>query len=308
MNGFVKALKESPNCFLLEGTPVTSIDYTNPSEIFVTAEVSNTTFKKYCGKKVILTPGAYVNHALSTLCPSFLQKINCTIYLWSSTYFKIKQSSSPSTPRVWPTWYFIGLQKEVSGANQPLDANAYYGFPSEDGSDFVRVAPAFTSQPEFDYHLYPPPVEERKVDLASLRFTADFVEKSMGELNPARLPEQDSTCIAGFAEMTVKNENKEKEVGSAGFVLDFVPNTNNRIILTAGGWGMKYVPLMGILLARLAIDGQASPEYREDIEPMKIDRGILISADEESEEKKERLSVADFSCSQRATKFHKLWS
>ena len=64
---------------------------------------------------------------------------------------------------------------------------------------------------------------------------------------------------------------------SGRIVLDFLPDSSNRIVLTAGGWCMKYVPIMGIILAQLALTG--TTDHSDNIEPMNIGRGILINSD-----------------------------
>ena len=101
--------------------------------------------------------------------------------------------------------------------------------------------------------IYPPPKGNRPVDHDALGFASDFVKKSMPTLNPKLDGKLESTCIAGFAELTTNDHDP-----GSGFVLDFVPETNKRIILTTGGWTMKFVPMFGKILADLAIDGETS--------------------------------------------------
>ena len=51
----------------------------------------------------------------------------------------------------------------------------------------------------------------------------------------------------------ISNRFVEPFPGS-GFNLDFVPETNNRIMLATGGWAMKFVSMFGKMLPDLAID------------------------------------------------------
>lgn len=80
----------------------------------------------------------------------------------------------------------------------------------------------------------------------------------MPSLMPQLLHEEHSTCLAGFA------ESSDKEDNGVGFVLDFLPEarSNNRIVLFTGGWGMKFVPVIG--------------KYKELIKPWNINRGVLV--------------------------------
>ena len=298
IKGFVRALK--PVCECREDERVTNIDYTKQDHITVsTKNDQGESLGSYKARKVILTPGTYVNDVLDTLSPAFEKHINLVIYLWSSTHFRIDNILRGDDPQLWPTWYFFGQPKLPEGQDEPKDYASYYGFPSiqlnpNQQTWYARADPAFTSQPKFDFMIYPPPKGNRPVDHDALGFASDFVKKSMPTLNPKLDGKLESTCIAGFAELTT-NDN---DPGS-GFVLDFVPETNKRIVLTTGGWAMKFVPMFGKILADLAIDGETS--YSEEIEQMKISRGIL-------KPKSKTAIKVKLTSSQRAAKFNKTWS
>ena len=83
IKAFVNLLYDCVICDLLEKTNVTSINYSLPEII----EITTSNGQRLLGRKVILTPGAYVNQALATLTPAFPSVINHTIYLWSSMYW-----------------------------------------------------------------------------------------------------------------------------------------------------------------------------------------------------------------------------
>lgn len=261
IEGLHKMLKCSGKAVLVENAPVKCIDYSLDDEVRVWIDQQPQYIRT---KKVILTPGSYVNHVLSALTPTFTERINLTIYLWSSTYFNSSPSSLSASMNKWPIWYFFGQPKEN-------DLNCYYGFPSEKKRpDYARIGPAFTSSERFDFKLYPPDVCDRPLDEDALKFTGDFVKKSMPSLSPKLIAEEHSTCLAGFAESSNEDDN------GVGFVLDFLPAVrgNNRIVLFTGGWGMKFVPVIGKILADLAITGKT--EYSQLIEPMNINRGVLV--------------------------------
>ena len=301
VEGFVKALKAKQTFQCREGERVTSIDYTSSDSITVSTVSTDNDKRKssHTTKRVILTPGTYVNNVLSALEPAYPYYINLTIYLWCTTYFRVEKVLPNDDPRLWPTWYFFGKPKPpVDGV---ADSSSYYGFPSmrlksDQQTQYARAAPAFTSQSKFDFKRYPPRKEERPIDYDALDFTSDFVKKSMPTVDPRLTHRLESTCIAGFAELT--EESEQGDPGS-GFVLDFVPETGNRIVLATCGWAMKFVPMFGKILADLAIDGKT--EYHKEIKPMSIDRGILQPIFEES-----KLDPV-LSHVQRAAKFNKIW-
>lgn len=296
IESFLSSFQGNASITLLERTSVTKIDYSQADKVVVTTGNG----QEYQGGKVIMTPGAYVNETLAALTPSLTQQIKFTIYLWVSTYYQIKTNTTEQ-PKTWPIWYFFGqpLDPTPGGA---IDLNAYYGFPSDDDDQpgKARVCPAFTSREDFDFQYYPPGINERPLDQDAVDFTKSFVERSMPSLvsNPA---DNQSTCIAGFAEL-VSGEPDE----SAGFVLDFIPDTNNRIVLVAGGWAMKYVPVMGIIAADLAVDGHTTDEYAPLIAPMAIDRGIMEDIDQSPAAPPPAKRRPKLAPAQRAAQFRKI--
>jgi glycine/D-amino acid oxidase-like deaminating enzyme len=269
--GLVRRLQEAiskhTGCKLLHSLPVASIDHSCGEEIKVITEDGQV----FTTEKVILTPGTYVNYALAALKPAYNKLINLQIFLWASTYFKIARSGHPS-PTAWPTWYFFGKSKSKV---PPIDHNLYYGFPVEHPTpSSVRVSPAFESDDRYFYsNLFPPKIKERPLDRNALQFTSEFVSNFMEDLDPTPLEDLESTCVAGFA--VIPDETVTDNSG--GIVLDFVTD-EKRIALCTGGWCMKYVPVMGQILSQMVLNGAASMEYAADIQPMNINRGVLIDS------------------------------
>ena len=262
-----REISKCSGCKLMKTVRVTCIDHSCPDQILVTTSDKVV----HQGQKLILTPGTYINNTLSTLKPAFSKVIDFDIYLWSSTYFKIARSSTPH-PVTWPTWYFFGNKKND---DEPIDENLYYGFPVEHPTPaYVRVSSAFISGETFHSHLYPKHVNDRPLDRSALQFTSSFVANFMPDLDSTSIDKMETTCVAGFTKQLEGTDN------SGGIVLDFLPDSSNRIVLTAGGWCMKYVPIMGIILAQLALTG--TTDYSDDIEPMNIGREILINSDVKS--------------------------
>ena len=296
---YVEYLTTAPNATLITCAPVTKIDHSSEEYVEVKAQVAGAEVT-YRSDKIILTPGAYVNHVLRALNPPFKHHINLIIYLWSSTYFGKKcENVSGTDPATWPIWYFFGPKPADDDSDDPKDYNDYYGFPSEPGRpDLLRVAPAFTSQEKFDFMLFPPEVNERSLDEGALNFTSNFVKKSMPDLKPPRCRQHEVTCVAGFAQKVDESADE-----GAGFVIDFLQPDVKRIVLFTGGWAMKFVPMFGKILSDLAIHGKT--EYQDLIQPMNIDRGILLPAKDSPEQKKLKPSKCSVAEKQKA--FRKIW-
>ena len=291
IKSLTSALEASSQCTLIQSEKITCIDYSSIQVIKVSTDKGQT----FTGQRVILTPGTYINDVLPSLSPKFPFSMKTIIYLWVSTYFKIKDSETVPAkipPSEWPLWYFFGGQKGKK--DEATDYNLYYGFPSDkdDEEGYARVAPAFTSNEKWNFHNFPPNTDQRKVDQDALNFTSQFVHQSMPDLEYSLNPEKTTTCIVGFAELT----SCEPDEG-AGFVLDFVPDTDRRIVLTTGGWAMKFAAMFGKILADLAVDGKTS--YQDLIKPMNINRGILF---------KDQAEIKGVtSISEQAVKFHRIW-
>jgi glycine/D-amino acid oxidase-like deaminating enzyme len=90
----------------------------------------------------------------------------------------------------------------------------------------------------------------------------NFVDKNIRDVDP--FGQAQSTCLMA----NVRDNN---------FVLDFAPKSvlgdyHKNVIVFTAGWAFKMIPLIGEILAELAIDG----ETKSDIELFRIDRpGIL---------------------------------
>ena len=125
VKSLLKKLEEKETV-LLENAIVECIDYSSQDVVKVSV-VSDQEQQLIRGKKVIMTPGVNVNRLLETLKPSFTKRINLLIYLWSSTYFKSKTTSSqkPGTPSEssdWPDWFFFG-QPDDKGNEEAHNVN-----------------------------------------------------------------------------------------------------------------------------------------------------------------------------------------
>ncbi|CAB4032050.1 FAD-dependent oxidoreductase [Paramuricea clavata] len=251
---YVEALK-IPNAMLINNARVTKIDYSNEEYVEVKVVVDGNE-ETYRGNKIILTSGAYVNEVFCTVHPPVDFRINLIIYLWCSTYFAEKHKPLPSGTDLatWPIWYFFGPKPKDDSTEASKDHNDYYGFPSEpERPQYLRVAPACTSQKEFDFMLFPPEINKRPLDKNALKFTSNFVDKFMPDLDPSLKEKEESTCVAGFAQL---NENVHEKDEGAGFVIDFLLPESKLIVVFTGGWAMKFVPMIGKILTDLAIRGK----------------------------------------------------
>lgn len=223
--------QRTPSVTLREQAAVTAIE--RRGEVFHVAAGGAT----YTAKKLVLTPGPYINDILNLL------GFNISVRYWemSSAYFRKLR------PQVqYPTWFVF---QPPAGPN----GNEFYGFPGVrwDYPDYLRVAPDFVLKPLSD-----PSQRTGIPDAQALAYTADWVRTHMTGLDPT--PHHTSTCLIALSNL------KEKEL-----VLDFAPPYvpgHRDIVVYGTGWAAKFVPLLGKILSDLALDGHTT----YDIAPFRL--------------------------------------
>ena len=99
IEGLYKMLKCSGKAKQVENAPVKCTDYSLHDEVRVWIDQPPQCIRT---KNVILTPGSYVNDVLLAVTPTFSERINLTISLWSSTYFNRSPSTLSYSMNKWP--------------------------------------------------------------------------------------------------------------------------------------------------------------------------------------------------------------
>lgn len=215
--------QKNPAITLEEQSPVTNI--TQKGRIFHLSTPNG----YYAAKKIIIAPGPYINSVINLL--DFT--IEATYWNMASAYFK------KTDPKVqYPTW-FVFQNPEGENGNQ------FYGFPEVDWDhpEYIRVAPDFVIEPleePYDRSFIP---NEQELD-----YTSEWVQKHMKGLAPE--PLFTSTCLIALS----KIPNKELIID---FAPTYVPNHKD-IVVYATGWAAKFTPLLGKILADMALDGKSS--------------------------------------------------
>jgi glycine/D-amino acid oxidase-like deaminating enzyme len=169
----------------------------------------------------------------------------------SSAYYKIID------PRItYPTWFVFQQPEGING-------NEFYGFPEMacNNPGYIRVASDFVIKPirSPEQRTFVPNAQE-------LAFTAAWVKEHMTGLHP--VPEFTSTCLVALSKIA----NKELLVD---FAPPHVPNREH-IVLYATGWAAKFIPMLGGILADLALDGRTS----YDISQFQVGHKYLVRFDD----------------------------
>ncbi len=225
--------QKMPNVALKENSLVTGIEQFEDGSFSVSVGTES-----FTAAKIVVVPGPYVNEMLDLL--GF--QVPLTYWQMTSCYFK-KQNADIQ----YPTWF--AFQPPVGDSG-----NEFYGFPAVewDNPDYIRVAPDFVMRP-----LTNPNEADFIPNQQELDYTSQWVQNNMTDLDST--PELTSTCLIALSNVP----NKE-------LLLDFAPcylPNNKNIVICATGWAAKFIPLVGRILADMAIDG--NPRY--DISNFKID-------------------------------------
>jgi glycine/D-amino acid oxidase-like deaminating enzyme len=212
------------DCVTLKSeAPATSIDH-KKGKFHITTPLG-----VFISPKLILVLGPYANSIFRML----RFDIEATYWNMTSAYFKVMD------PKVtFPTW-FVFQQPQGSNGNQ------FYGFPelSWNNPGYIRVASDFVIKP-----IRSPAQRTFIPNKKELSFTTNWVRQHMKGIDPA--PEFTSTCLVSLSKIA----NKE-------LLIDFAPPSvsgHENIVLYATGWAAKFVPILGRILADLALDGRTS--------------------------------------------------
>ena len=218
--------KDAPNIELRENSPVTYIQSLENGDIIVTANG-----ERVSAKKLVLTPGAFINDLLKY----FDISIDIDIWEMSSAYYK------KTADIKLPTWFVF---------QEPTETSLFYGFPEVDWANpgYIRVAPDIP-----DRIIKDPAQRDPNPSKKSLQLNEDWVRNHMKGLRPKS--EFTSTCL-----ITLSTDSDKL------LLLDTLPafvNNNENIIVYTGGWAAKFVPLLGNILSDLALTGTTSFDISE---------------------------------------------
>ncbi len=215
--------RESAYVLLMQESPVTRIVRIREGFEVTTPEGT------FYASKLVLTPGPFANSVFHLL--NF--HVDATYWNMASAFYKILDPTVK-----YPTWFVF---QNPTGAN----GNEFYGFPEVgwDYPGYMRVASDFVVKP-----LRSPEERTFVPNPQELTYTADWVRDHMTGLAP--VPEFTSTCLVALS----KIPNKE-------LLIDFAPPDVpgcNSVVLYATGWAGKFVPVLGRILADLALDGKTN--------------------------------------------------
>jgi sarcosine oxidase/L-pipecolate oxidase len=219
---------------------VTGLQVT-PDRVTVSVDVGEP--EQFTASRCIITAGAYANHVLGSL------GLELNLSIWEMVYEYYAADPGPGGA-YFPSMWFQFL--DPTGGD-PAKSNLFYGFPNVPWGppNLVRIAV------DNAVNVITDPDQRQIAPAANdLAITADFVGRHCVGVDVR--PNFCGTCLQG-------------NVPDNMYVLDMLPGHDNVSIFTAG-WAFKLTPLIGRVLAELALDGTS--QY--DISQFKITRpGVL---------------------------------
>lgn len=187
--------------------------------------------------KLILVPGAWTNSLIAPFGIEF------DLSIWQMT---VAFLSGQVSAQDYPLWYEFGKAKEN-------DPGLYYGFPTFEYPDKIKASADFT------YNIYKDPSElSREPDMKLANMIGKHVAHRFKGIDP--IPKETTTCL-----YTMSADHE--------LILDYLPGWKDVVILTgASGRGFKFTPILGRIMAELAVDGGTS----YDISPLQIGQRQLL--------------------------------
>lgn len=198
--------------------------------------------KTFEAKNCAITAGAYVNHILE---PSFHIRLNVDIWEMTSAYYScdpqlVYQSTQGAQPHTvealqgnpFKSMWFQFAKNDNSDRDT---SNLFYGFPS------VPWGPPNLARIAIDN-------AKRRITDPNDRLTnpsAYDIDRTRQFIRNHTVGVNDLPSFAGTCLQTNLPDNM--------FVLDYIPTHPNVVVFT-GGWGFKFVPLIGLILKQLIFD------------------------------------------------------
>lgn len=221
------SLAQDSGCVLRDHEPVLEL---TPDERAITVRTPAGTYR---AAKVVLANGPYANRLLAPL------GVSLAFDVFEMALVTLRQRDRSAT---YPFWYVFQAPTEE-------DTNLFYGFPPNSwaATDEVRVGPVFENDP------LPSAADATGIpDRRHVERVCHWVRDHLPLVSPD--PVRVATCLA----VLPSDQGRQFFLGSAKGL--FTGGEN--VVISTGGWGFKFVPLLGKVCAELCLDGVTS--YRVD--------------------------------------------
>ncbi|WP_024804628.1 FAD-dependent oxidoreductase [Nocardia sp. BMG51109] len=213
-------LADSAGCVLRAGEPVLGLE---PDRDGVRLRTPRGRVR---AAKVVLANGPYANRLLEPLGAG----LDLNVFEMALVTLRGREHNAR-----YPFWYVFQEPTEE-------DTNLFYGFPPDiwQNTDRVRVGPVFEVDP-----LEQPEQARGVPDPRHVGRVCDWIERHLPAVDPRPLARE--TCLA----VLPADPARQFFLGTAAERFDGGDN----VVICTGGWGFKFVPLLGVVCAQLCLDG-----------------------------------------------------
>jgi glycine/D-amino acid oxidase-like deaminating enzyme len=206
----------------------------------------------HASRKVLFVPGPHVKNI------SRLLNFDLNITLWELPVYYFRRLPNVTRLPTWFAWDGNDLQSLFSG------------FPIDWTSDYISISPNFIAN--MSNPLMYPSQQTNTIDPALTQKVIDWVSRHLGTLvNVSDYYSNNRTKLSTF-------------LPDNGFVLDYVPRTNRRVLMQAAGWGMDFIPIWADILSNMILfEINTSSQYSKYIgyfslsRPNRLIEGIIKS-------------------------------
>jgi glycine/D-amino acid oxidase-like deaminating enzyme len=220
MTALLRILSRNSNVTIREQEEFLSLKLNNQIEILTNRGVL------YASRKVLFVPGPYAKNI------SHLLNFNLNVTLWELPIYYFRLLPNATQLPTWLAWDGNDLQ------------SLFAGFPNTSiSSNYISISPRFIRN--LSKPLIYPSQRTNTIDAFLTQKVIEWVSRNMAtQVNVSDYYTSNQTCLATFLP-----DNR--------FLLDYVPQTNRRLLIQAAGWSMKFVPVWGDILSDMILLDEA---------------------------------------------------
>jgi glycine/D-amino acid oxidase-like deaminating enzyme len=214
MNALLNIIAKNPRITIRQNEEFISIDKVNYTHI-----ITNRGSVR-ARQKTLFVPGPFAKNI------SHLLGFDLNVTLWEMPYVNFRLR--PNATKI-PTWFAWGSSDPQS---------LFSGFSLDPTSDYIFVVASFIR--DVSKALSYPGQRTNIPDPFIVEKIINFVKENLPQVDFNDNFVKNRTCLATF-------------FYDNGFLLDYVPNTNKKVLMQAAGWGMKFVPIWADILSDMIL-------------------------------------------------------
>jgi glycine/D-amino acid oxidase-like deaminating enzyme len=238
MIALLRIISQNSNIIIRQQEEFLSLKLSNQTEIITNRGTL------YASRKVLFVPGPYAKNI------SRLLNFDLNITLWELPTYYFRLLPNATQFPTWVTWNDNDLQSHFAGFST-----------ASTSSDYVAFSPHFIRN--LSNPLIYPSQRTNTIDTLLTKKVIEWISRHMAmQVNVSNYDFSNQTCLATF-------------LPDNGFLLDYVPRTDRRVLIQAAGWSMKFVPIWGDILSDMILLDEAmntSSKYAKYMEYFSLSR------------------------------------